>query len=296
MRASASIRLVGHRRPVLVARLLVLRAPAHFAALEVDVRPPEVADGTDAVSRLVCEHERDVKPPVDLPRYFKKRLILLVGHHDAGGVLLRRRLQAFERIRFKKQTSLFVPRLRRPVEDRDQELQVVLDGPVGHRLAARSDPARPPRPDEPIPIPLRQSRRVSALSEEPEKHPHRGLVVPLGRLALALALALALGGRHLLTVDVKKRSQRERLGRGLLLAVRLRLCEPGGELVRLPLGPRPVAVPQRPTQPSSVLSPLDLEQAGFGIGKHPDPVPAPFAGAVTAPTSFRACHRSIPLD
>ena len=74
MRASASIRLVGHRRPVLVARLLVLRAPAHFAALEVDVRPPEVADGTDAVSRLVCEHERDVKPPVDLPRYFKKAL------------------------------------------------------------------------------------------------------------------------------------------------------------------------------------------------------------------------------
>ena len=137
----------------------------------------------------------------------------------------------------------------------------------GHRLAARSDPARPPRPDEPIPIPLRQSRRVSALSEEPEKHPHRGLVVPLGRLAL--------GGRHLLTVDVKKRSQRERLGRGLLLAVRLRLCEPGGELVRLPLGPRPVAVPQRPIQPSSVLSPLDLEQAGFGIGETPGPGSGP---------------------
>ena len=42
--------------------------------------------------------------------------------------------------------------------------------------------------------------------------------------------------------------------------------------------------------------PVDLEQACLGIGKDPDPVPAPFAGAVAAPASFRACHHSIPLS
>ena len=33
-------------------------------------------------------------------------------------------------------------------------------------------------------------------------------------------------------------------------------------------------------EPAPVLAPLDLEQAGLGIGKDPYPVPAPFAGAV----------------
>ena len=42
--------------------------------------------------------------------------------------------------------------------------------------------------------------------------------------------------------------------------------------------------------------PVDLEQAGLGIGKDPYPVPAPFAGAVGAPDRFRACHHSIPLS
>ena len=105
-----------------------------------------------------------------------------------------------------------------------------------------------------------------------------------------------LGGRHLFTVDVKKRSQGERLGLGVRLAVELRPEVAGGELVRLPLRPSPVAVLQRPAEPAPVLAPLDLEQAGLGIGKDPYPVPAPFAGAVAAPDRFRACHHSIPLS
>ena len=106
----------------------------------------------------------------------------------------------------------------------------------------------------------------------------------------------AFGGRHLLTVDVKERPKVERLGLGFRLALQVRACESGGELVRLLLRPRPVAVTQGPAPPSSVLAPLDLEEAGLGIGEHPDPVPAPFAGAVAPAASFRACHRSIPLS
>ena len=105
----------------------------------------------------------------------------------------------------------------------------------------------------------------------------------------------ALGGRHILTIDVKEPLQCERLGLGVGLAVR-RVDEPGGELVRLPL---PRASPSRCLsdrgEPSAVLSPLYLEEAGLRVGKDPHPVPAPFAGAVAAPTSFRACHHSIPL-
>ena len=41
--------------------------------------------------------------------------------------------------------------------------------------------------------------------------------------------------------------------------------------------------------------PVDLEDAGLRVRKDPDPVAAPFSGAVGAPTSFRACHHSIPL-
>ena len=105
----------------------------------------------------------------------------------------------------------------------------------------------------------------------------------------------ALGGRHLLTVNVKELLQRERLGLALGLAVG-RVDEPAGELIRLPLRARSGACFQRPAQPSAVLAPLYLKEAGFGIGKDPHPVPAPFADAVGAPTSFRACHHSIPFD
>ena len=90
-------------------------------------------------------------------------------------------------------------------------------------------------------------------SEAPEEHPHRGSVVPLGWLRL--------GGRHLFTVDVKKRLQGEWLGLGFRLALDLRPEVASGELVRLPLRPSPVAVLQRPCEPAPVLAPLDLEQA-----------------------------------
>ena len=49
------------------------------------------------------------------------------------------------------------------------------------------------------------------------------------------------------------------------------------------------------SEPAPAIAPLDLVQAGLGIGEHPHPVAAPFAGAVGAPTSFRACHHSIPF-
>ncbi len=65
--------------------------------------------------------------------------------------------------------------------------------------------------------------------------------------------------------------------------------------VNLPLRASPIAVSKRPGEPSPVLAPLHLVQAGFPVGEHPHPVPAPFTGAVGAPTSFRACHHSIPL-
>ena len=84
-------------------------------------------------------------------------------------------------------------------------------------------------------------------------------------------------------------SQGERLGLGFRLASGLVDREASGNLIRLPLGPHPVAVLQRPGEPSTVLAPLDLEQAGLGIGKDPDPVPAPVplsSGCV--PSSFVA--------
>ena len=57
-------RLGGHRRAVLVSVLLVLCAPENGPLLEVDVAPPQLPDGTDAVPGLVSEHERDAEPPV----------------------------------------------------------------------------------------------------------------------------------------------------------------------------------------------------------------------------------------
>ena len=103
-----------------------------------------------------------------------------------------------------------VSRLRRPIQDRDQELQVVFDRPVGYGPSARSGAARAPRPDESVPVPLGQGGRVAVPSEEPEEHPHGGPVVP--------PRIRALGGRHLLTVGVKQLLQRERLGLGFGLA------------------------------------------------------------------------------
>ena len=91
----------------------------------------------------------------------------------------------------------------------------------------------------------------------------------------------ALGGRHLLTVGVKQLLQCERLGLGFGLAVR-RVDEACGELIRLPLRARPIAVFERPGEPSAVLSPLYLEEAGLRVGKNPDPVPAPLASAVAS--------------
>ena len=163
----------------------------------------------------------------------QKRPVFLLGQHDPGRVLLRGRPQALQRVRAEERAALLVPRLRGPVEDRDQKLQVGFDGPVRHGPAARADRACPPRPDEPVPVPLGERFRLSVAAEEPEEHLPRGPVVQPGRLTL--------GGRHLITVDVKKRLQGERLGLGVRLAVQLRPSESRGELIRLPLRPHPVA-------------------------------------------------------
>ena len=98
-----------------------------------------------------------------------------------------------------------------PVEDREQELQVAFDHPVGHRLAARPDPARAPLPDEAVPVALRQRFRSSVPAEKVEKHPRRGPV--------PVPDPLHLGRRHLFTVDVEKPLQGERLGLGFRLAL-----------------------------------------------------------------------------
>ena len=140
---------------------------------------------------------------------------------------------------------------------------------------------------EAVPVALREGGRVAVPAEEAEEH--------RGRDPVALAGPLPLGRGDLFSVDVKKRAQRERLGLGFRLAVQVRSDETGGEFVRLPLRPHPIAVPQRPGESSPILAPLQLEQAGFRVGEHPHPVPAPFTGAVGAPASFRACHHSIPL-
>ncbi len=237
------------------------------------------------LSRFVREHEGDVEPPVDPVRHLQKRLVFLIGQHDPNGVLLDGRLQAFQRIRCQEQATLLVPRPGGPIQDRDQKPQVAFDHSVRHGLPARTHPARPALPDEPIPIALGECLRPSVRSQEPEEHPHRDPV--------ALLRPLRLGGRHLFAVDFKKPFQRERLGLGLAVGlVRREAC---GGLVGLPLCPRPVPVLQGPGEPASVLSPLNLVETGLGIGEHPHPVPAPLAGAVAAPVPLRACHHSIPF-
>ena len=279
--------LVGQRRDVLVARLLVFRPPQHLPALEVDVAPPKLPDGTDSVAGFVREHEGDVEPPPDPPRHPEECPVLVLGEHHPGRVLFRGPLEALERIPFEEQAALLVPRSPGPIQNRDQELEVVLDHPVGHGLSARSDSARAPFADEAVPVPLGQGGRVAVPPEEPEEHVCGGPVVR--------PRTPPLGGRHLLAVDVKELPQSERLRLGLGLAVQVRANESGREFVRLPLRPHPVPVSERPGKPAPVLAPLNLEVAGLRVREDPDPVPAPFAGAVRAPTSFRACHHSIPL-
>ena len=225
-----------------------------------------------------------MEPPTDLPRHLQERPVLVLGQDDPVGVLLPGLPETFQRVGVEEEIPFLVPRPCGPVEHCHQKRQVPCDGPVADRLARASGPARSPRLNEPVPIALGKRLGSPVPAEEVEEHRGRDPVAP--------PRPLALRGRHLLTVHFKKPSQRERLGLGL--AVGLVDREARGGLVGLPLRACPIAVFQRQAQPAPVLPPLDLEQAGFRIGKHPDPVPAPFSGAVGAPTSFRACHRSIP--
>ena len=80
---------------------------------------------------------------------------------------------------------------------------------VADGLARASGPARSPRLDEAVPIALREGFGPPFPAEEVEEHRGRDPVAPPGPLALR--------GRHLLTVDFKKPSQRERLGLGFRL-------------------------------------------------------------------------------
>ena len=70
-------RLGGHRRPVLVARLVVLCAPPHHSAFKVDVRASKLTDGADAVSCLVCEDQSNVKAPVHIQRHVEQDPVIL---------------------------------------------------------------------------------------------------------------------------------------------------------------------------------------------------------------------------
>ena len=216
----------------------MLASPPDDTSFHVDVGPSQLMDGTDAVSRFVREHESDVKAPVHLHGHPKHGLVFRLSEQHPGRILLLRRLEAPEGVGLEQEPSPLVPRPRGPVEDREQELEVPFDRPVGHRLAAAAGSARTPLPDEPVPVPLGQRGGVAVRSEASEEHPHCGSVVPLGRLRLS--------GRHLFTVDVKKRLQGERLGLGFHSAVELRANEACGELVRLPLCPCPVGMPERP--------------------------------------------------
>ena len=228
-----------------------------------------------------------MEPPPDLPRHAQERPVLVLGENDPVGVLLPGLPESLQRVGVEEEIPLLVPGPRGPVEHRHQERQVPCDGPVADGLARASGPARATRLNEPVPVALRQCRGSPVPAEEVEEHRGRDAVAPPGPLALR--------GRHLLTVHFKKPCQRERLGLGFGLAVGRKDREAGSGLVGLPLRASPVAVFQRPAQPAPVLPPLDLKQAGLRIRKDPDPVAAPFSGAVATPASFRACHRSIPL-
>ena len=220
-----------------------------------------------------------MEPLVHLAPHLQRRPVLLLSEHHPGRAFLGVRPEPTQGIPVEQQPNPLVWGLRSPLQDRIQELQVVFDCSIRHGLATRSGPARAPFPDASIPIPLGEDGRIAVLSEEPEEHVHGGLVVP-PRMP-------ALGGRDPPSVDVKELRQRERLGLGFCRAADLKADEPGGELVRLPIRASPVAVFQRPAQPTAVLAPLNLEQACPGIGEDTHPVPAPFPDSIEAPTSFR---------
>ena len=133
-------------------------------------------------------------------RIHQERPVLLLGDHDPGRVPLRGRPDALKRVPVEEQPALVVPRPRGPIQHRNQELEVVFDHPVGHGFSARSDPACASFANEAVPVPLGQDGRVAVLSEEAEEHVHGGSVVH--------PQMHALGGRHVLTVDVKERSPR----------------------------------------------------------------------------------------
>ena len=92
--------------------------------------------------------------------------------------------------------------------------------------------------------------------------------------------------------DLERRSRRE----WAELYGRQGLDAAGSDCVRLPLGPVPVAMPERLGKPPSAFPPLDLEETGPGVWKDQHPVPAPFASAVAAAASFRASHHLIPFS
>ena len=68
----------------------------------------------------------------------------------------------------------------------------------------------------------------------------------------------------------------------------------GSDCVRLPLGPVPVAMPERLGKPPSAFPPLDPDETGPGVWKDQHPIPAPLAGAVAAATAFCAIIRYPP--
>ncbi len=156
----------GQGRAVLVARPLVLGAPPHRFAFEVDVRPPEVANRADPMPGLVREHEGDVASPIDLPRDLEKCLVFVVRENDPGWVLLDGLPEALERVPVEEQAALLVPRPRRPVQHRHQEREVPFDHPVAHGLSTGADRARPALPDEPVPVSLGKGLGPSVPAEE----------------------------------------------------------------------------------------------------------------------------------
>ena len=78
----------------------------------------------------------------------------------------------------RERAALLVPRPRGPIQNRDEELEVVFDRPVGHGPSALTDPARAALADETVPVPLGKGGRVAVPSEEPEEHVRGGPVVP----------------------------------------------------------------------------------------------------------------------
>ena len=213
----------------------------------------KLPDGTDPVPGLVGEHQGHSEPPVRLGGHPEQRFVLRLGDHHSSRVLLLGQLEAPERAGLEEEPSLLAPRLRSPVENREQEPQIVFDRPFGHRLAATAGLSRAPRPDEAVPVTLRKRLGLAVPPEEPKEPCHHGPVV--------VPRSPALGWGNLLTADVKKRLQGERLGLGFRRARGRGLRESGGDLVRLPPGPIPVTVLQRIVSDSDVVVTVELRSS-----------------------------------